>query len=588
MTKKLHISDSLALPLDFVTSTQVILAQKGKGKSYTASVQAEELLDAGQQVVVIDPTGAWFGLRSSPDGKSSGYSIAVLGGEHADVPIEPTAGEVIADAIATEHFSAIVDLTLFRKGEALRFMAAFLETLYRRNRSPLHLFVDEADVVAPQKTFSPEQARTLGAAEDIVRRGRIRGIGCTLITQRPQVLNKDVLTQADMLTTLGMNHPKDLGAIGDWVAVHGDPAKAKEMIASLPSLPKGDAWIWNPAADIFKRVTIRKRRTFDSGKTPKSGERPVEAKVLAPVDIARLGATIAASVEQAKANDPKALRARVAELEKQIAAKGKPMQKIVEHVVEKPIANKAMVTALERSIERAGEMMQRATELMAASAMRFEAEVTKLRSTIAAATSAIAAPKSPGDRSARTGVISTAKAALRTPGGRPTLAHQDSAQRSTSNGSSLPVGEASTLRALIQYTSGLRREQLTVLTGYKRSTRDAYIQRLRERGMVDIQGDRVVVTRDGVHAMPNADPLPTGHALQDYWMQKLPIGEGLILAALLELNGDDTPRDLLTEKTGYKRSTRGAYLQRLAAKELVVDVGRGLVKASPTLFEVAP
>lgn len=355
---KLHISPTLSLPLDFVTSTQVILAQKGKGKSYTASVEAEELLEAKQQIVVVDPTGAWYGLRSSPDGRSSGYSIAVFGGEHGDVPLESTAGEVVADAIATEHFSAIIDLTLFRKGEALRFMAVFLETLYRKNRTPLHLFVDEADVVAPQKTFGPEQTRVLGAAEDIVRRGRIRGIGCTLITQRPQVLNKDVLTQADMLTTLGMSHPKDLGAIEAWVAVHGDPAKAKTMIASLPSLPRGEAWVWNPSIDLFKRVSIRARRTFDSGRTPKSGERKVDAKVLAPVDIQRLGVDIAATVERQKANDPKALKLRVAELEKQLATKvsaAKP-GKVVEKLAIKDAQLKRIEDVLTRGERMAGSM----------------------------------------------------------------------------------------------------------------------------------------------------------------------------------------------------------------------------------------
>jgi hypothetical protein len=133
--------------------------QKGQGQDLQGEVQAEELLDAHQQIVAVDPTGAWWGLRSSADGKSAGYPIAIFGGEHADVPLEATAGEVIADAIATEHFSAVIDLTLFRKGEALRFMAAFLETLYRKNRAPLHLFIDEADVVAPQKTFGPDEAR---------------------------------------------------------------------------------------------------------------------------------------------------------------------------------------------------------------------------------------------------------------------------------------------------------------------------------------------------------------------------------------------------------------------------------------------
>jgi DNA helicase HerA-like ATPase len=61
---KLKISPTLSLPLAaFVTSTQAILAKKGSGKSYTASVEAEELLEARQQIVAIDPTGS---LARSP------------------------------------------------------------------------------------------------------------------------------------------------------------------------------------------------------------------------------------------------------------------------------------------------------------------------------------------------------------------------------------------------------------------------------------------------------------------------------------------------------------------------------------------
>jgi hypothetical protein len=155
-------------------------------------------------------------------------------------------------------------------------------------------------------------------------------------------------------------------------------------------------------------------------------------------------------------------------------------------------------------------------------------------------------------------------------------------------GATLPVGEAATLRALIQYPDGLRREQLTVLTGYKRSTRDAYIQRLREKGFCDTNGERVIVTQAGVDAMPDAEPLPTGEALQQWWLPRLPMGEGVVLEELIKRYPDVMQRDEITDKTGYKRSTRDAYLQRLEAKQLVVDLGRSSVKASDTLFEVQP
>ena len=311
-----EVAKDLALPLDFVTSTQVILAKKGAGKSYTASVQAERLLEARQQVIVIDPTGAWWGLRSSADGKSDGFPIAILGGDHGDTPLLTGAGEVIAEAAVAEGFSAVIDLSHFRKKEMLEFMAGFLETLYRKNRMAMHLFVDEADTVAPQGGAGGA-GRVLNAMEDIVRRGRIRGIGCTMITQRPAVLNKNVLTQADMLTCLRLTHQLDLKAIGDWVSVQADADEWARMERSLPTLPIGTAWFWNPAADLMVRSQVNKRVTFDSGATPKAGVRNVSDRKIARVDIARLGEAIAAT-EIPTVDKSVGLQARIDDLEAEL------------------------------------------------------------------------------------------------------------------------------------------------------------------------------------------------------------------------------------------------------------------------------
>lgn len=296
--------------------TAVILARKGSGKTYTSAVLTEEMLEAGQQVVVLDPVGVWWGLKSSADGQYAGYPIAVFGGDHADIQLLPESGQVIADAVVEHGFSCILDLSLMTKGEMARFASTFLEALYRRNRNSMHLVIDEADAFAPQRTFGVDDAKTLGAMQSIVRRGRARGIGVTMITQRPQVLNKDVLTQADVLIALRLSHPKDIDAIEEWVNVHAEPREAKAMVESLPSMPTGTAWVWGPMLGVFEKVGIRRRTTFDSSATPKPGEKTIAPKVLAPVDLKRLGEEIAQTAEEQKANSPDALRRRIAELER--------------------------------------------------------------------------------------------------------------------------------------------------------------------------------------------------------------------------------------------------------------------------------
>src|SRR5262249_33468756 len=124
---KLHIADGLSLPIEGATQTFAILAKRGVGKSYLGSVIAEEFLKAGQQLLIVDPIGVLWGLRSSADGKSEGYPIVIFGGEHADVPLEETGGRVAADFAIDTGQSAILDLSLLRKGAQVRFMTDFAE-----------------------------------------------------------------------------------------------------------------------------------------------------------------------------------------------------------------------------------------------------------------------------------------------------------------------------------------------------------------------------------------------------------------------------------------------------------------------------
>src|SRR5258706_11565119 len=280
----------------------------------------EEMLKHQLHVAVVDPIGVWWGLRSSADGKSAGLPIVIAGGEHADVPIEPTSGELLAEMIVEKRASMVIDLSLFRKGEQHRFMTDFAETLYRKNRHAVHLVLDEADEFAPQRPMGDE-ARMLGAIEDLVRRGPGGGIGVTMITQRPAVLNKNVLPQIEVLVAMRLTSPQDRAAIAEWVKYHADSDQAQQMLESLGSLPIGTAWFWSPGwLNLFQRVAIRKRDTFDSSSTPEVGASAVKAGTMAAVDINWLRERLSATIEKVEDENPKALRARIVQLERQLAA----------------------------------------------------------------------------------------------------------------------------------------------------------------------------------------------------------------------------------------------------------------------------
>src|SRR4051794_974031 len=155
LPRPLQLAADLSLPLDAVTQTFAILARKGAGKTHTAMVMMEEMVKANLQVAALDPLGAWWGLRSSADGQRPGLPVTIIGGEHGDVPLEPTAGKVIADLVVEHGGSFVIDMSLFESNSAQdKFAMEFGERIYRAkasNRSPLHLMVDEADSFAPQR-----------------------------------------------------------------------------------------------------------------------------------------------------------------------------------------------------------------------------------------------------------------------------------------------------------------------------------------------------------------------------------------------------------------------------------------------------
>lgn len=344
MSRTLRISNDLVLPLDAVTQTFAIMAKRGVGKTHTGSVMAEEMLKQGQPIVVYDPTSAWWGLKSSADGKRPGFPVVIFGGEHADVPLEETAGETIAAVIIERRLPAILDCGLMRKGARIRFMTAFCEALYHRNREPLHFFIDEAQTVAPQNLKAmPEIARLVGALEDIILQGRRRGLGVTVISPRPAILNTSIRSACEVLIAMQIVGPHDRKAIQEWVDVHGDDVNAaKEMMTSLSSLKRGEAWIWSPAwLELFVRTKFRARETFDSSATPKIGHRVITPRKMAEIDLAKLGAEIAATVERVKADDPRELRKKITSLESQLKAKlSMPAAKPEVKAVEAPLLTK--------------------------------------------------------------------------------------------------------------------------------------------------------------------------------------------------------------------------------------------------------
>jgi hypothetical protein len=346
MTGTLKISDTLALPSDVVTQKLAFLGRTGSGKSYGATKLCELMLDAGAQVIALDPVGVWYGLRLSADG-SRGFAVPVFGGEHGDVPLEPKSGALIADIIVDRQISAVLDLSHFILAEQRRFSADFARQLFQRkktSRSAIHIFLEEAQEFVPQQARG-EIAMMLGMFERLIKLGRNYGIGASLISQRPQAVNKDVLNQTECLFAFQMTAPHERKAIEAWVT---DKGLEGDIKAILPKLRVGEAHVWSPQwLQISETIRILPKKTLDASSTPKMGAKPIKTKELSPVDVDEIRTAMREIVQRAEENDPKALRKQIAELQREVTRLKQAKPDTTTEIVEVPVFGPQALAQLE-------------------------------------------------------------------------------------------------------------------------------------------------------------------------------------------------------------------------------------------------
>jgi len=585
---KLKIAHDFYLPAESATQTFGILAIRGSGKTYTASVLAEEMLEANLPIVVLDPTGAWWGLRADADGKGPGYPIVVMGGDHGDVPLESTAGEVLADFVVEERQSVVLDMSHFRKGERARFVTDFCEKLYLKNRKALHLFIDEADSFAPQRPMHGEE-RMLGALEDIVRRGRIRGLGVTLITQRSAVINKDVLSQVEVLIALRTIGSHDRAAIDVWTEAHGTKEQRDLMMSSLASLPKGTAWFWSPGwLDEFKKIEIRKRRTFNSSATPKVGERVIEPRKLADVDLVALTKRIADTVERVKATDPVELRRRIVELEKQIKIGSVPILQTVKEVakpktIEVSVFKDKHVDRLEKMTSKMAVALEHMISLLTKHYRMVNQSPLRIKREKLYPDGVLGIPPERPHN-----MISVELAKIK---GYPNFSRIKTGDAiifdADTLGADLSKAERWILTVLAQHPGGRTKAQVALIAGYavKGGGFLNAIGALVTKGFITRQGgDLLMITGRGQANIGNVVPLPTGKALVDHWLSKLGKAERSILQYLTNNFPNEFTKEAIAAGSGYEVKGGGFLnaLGRLRTLELIE--GRNEIRASENLF----
>lgn len=256
----MNIDTAGVLPLsaeDFIGQSVAVLGIKGSGKSNTAAVLMEELLQRNAPICVVDIAGEYHSLK----GKYP--RVVTIGRSHThrpDVAVTFSNVQSLAQTAYTNGGSVVIDVSALlteEREELLRLYFSKIWELSVTHRIPLVCFLEEAHNWVPQG----KQTAVKKIFTDIASEGRKRGLSLVVIGQRSARIDKDILTQADIAFLHRVRHPADLRVYTDMIPRPG--AWTRERVNNL----KVGQALTLIGEQVLKCV-IRPRATEHVGATP--------------------------------------------------------------------------------------------------------------------------------------------------------------------------------------------------------------------------------------------------------------------------------------------------------------------------------
>ena len=306
---------------EFASQGSAVLGIRDSGKTYTATLIAERMFDAGIPFVAFDPIGVWRFLRVP--GKGKGYPVVVAGGEEGDLPLSPTSAPAIVEAAMQNGVSLVLDLFDMRlsKADWKRIVRDCVTLLLHKNKEHglRHIFLEEAAEFAPQKV-SGTSGEVYAVVEKLARMGGNSRLGYTLINQRSQEVNKAVLELCDNLFLHRQKGLNSLANLKKWLDVAG--ADGAAVMSSLPTLPQGECWAWISGSDTPEHLHVPAKNSLhpDRRVTREAASAAEALRSAIPVDsfLEKLRAQLAEIEDEAKTNDPAALRRQITALKGEV------------------------------------------------------------------------------------------------------------------------------------------------------------------------------------------------------------------------------------------------------------------------------
>jgi uncharacterized protein YoxC len=248
--------EEVSLPVvELLTGRGFITGKSGSGKSNSASVVAEKLLDSGFGLFIVDIDGEYYGLKEE-------YEILHAGAdEECDIQVTSEHAEKLASLALEQNVPVILDVSSYLdESEAEELLTDVARSLFakaKKQKQPFLLLIEEVHEYIPEQGAVGECGKML---IKIGKRGRKHGLGICGISQRPADVKKDFITQCDWLLWHRLTWNNDTTVVRR--ILDGEYASAVE------DLGDGEGFLVTDWSDAVRRVQFYRKRTFDAGATP--------------------------------------------------------------------------------------------------------------------------------------------------------------------------------------------------------------------------------------------------------------------------------------------------------------------------------
>jgi predicted nucleic acid-binding Zn-ribbon protein len=247
----------VTLPLvDVLRGRGAIFGKAGSGKSNSASVVLEELLDREHGAVIVDTDGEYWGLKEQ-------YEVLHVGAdEECEFRVAPEHAEKLAELALEQNVPIVLDVSGYldedERNAVVRETARALFEREKRVQRPFPLLVEEVHEYIPEGGALNETGEVLIR---VAKRGRKRGLGIIGISQRPADVKKDFITQCDWLLWHRLTWDNDTKVVRRVVG--------SDYAGDVQDLDDGQGFLM---ADFLESdvlaVRVRRKRTYDAGAAP--------------------------------------------------------------------------------------------------------------------------------------------------------------------------------------------------------------------------------------------------------------------------------------------------------------------------------